>query len=125
MVRRRKQTTESLPPLKPVVFHILLALANRELHGYGVIQAVREQSGGRIKLETGPFYRHLRKLISDGLVVESDDRPDDDDPRRGSYYRMTKRGREVVEAEGRRLAELAALTADLGFCFHRFSTVLR
>ena len=115
MVKRRKQTTESLPPLKPVVFHILLALANRELHGYGVIQAVREQSGGRIKLETGPFYRHLRKLISDGLVVESDDRPDDDDPRRGSYYRMTKRGREVVEAEGRRLAELAALTADLGF----------
>lgn len=114
MGRRGKPSVESHPPLKPVVFHILLALAKQELHGYGVIQAVRAQSGGRIKLETGPFYRHLRKLIADGLVVESDSRPEDDDPRRGAYYRMTERGREVVGAEGRRLAELASLTADLG-----------
>ena len=114
MARRGKPSIESLLPLKPVVFHILLALAERDLHGYGVIQTVRGQSGGRIKLETGPFYRHLRKLIASGLVDESDSRPDDDDPRRGVYYGLTPRGREVVAAEGRRLAGLVSLTAELG-----------
>ena len=114
MARRGKPSIESLLPLKPVVFHILLALAERDLHGYGVIQTVRGQSGGRIKLETGPFYRHLRKLIASGLVDESDSRPDDDDPRRGVYYSLTPRGREVVAAEGRRLAGLVSLTAELG-----------
>jgi DNA-binding PadR family transcriptional regulator len=100
--------------LKPVVFHILIALAEKKLHGYGVIQAVRQQSAGRIKLETGPFYRHLGKLIDSGLVTESDTRPGDDDPRRGAYYSLTVRGREVIAAEGRRLAGLVSLTADLG-----------
>jgi DNA-binding PadR family transcriptional regulator len=114
VARRGKPSIESLLPLKPVVFHILLALAERDLHGYGVIQTVRGQSGGRIKLETGPFYRHLRKLIASGLVDESDSRPDDDDPRRGAYYGLTPRGREVVAAEGRRLAGLVSLTAELG-----------
>lgn len=114
MAKRRIPPVESHLPLKPVVFHILLALAERELHGYGVIQAVRQQSGGRIKLETGPFYRHLRKLIESGLVTESSARPNDDDPRRGAYYCLTTRGREVVAAEGRRLAGLVSLTAELG-----------
>lgn len=114
MTRLGKPSVESHLPLKPVVFHILLALAERELYGYGVIQAVRQQSGGRIKLETGPFYRHLRKLIASGLVVESDSRPEGDDPRRGAYYCLTPRGREVVTAEGRRLAGLVSLTAELG-----------
>ena len=114
MARRGKPSIESLLPLKPVVFHILLALAERDLHGYGVIQTVRRQSGGRINLETGPFYRHLRKLIESGLVEDSDARPDDDDPRRGVYYSLTPRGREVVAAEGRRLEGLVSLTAELG-----------
>ena len=63
-------------PLKPAVFHILLALADRESHGYAIMQAVREQSGGHVPLRTGSFYRHLSKLIRDGLVVESADRPE-------------------------------------------------
>jgi len=101
-------------PLKPVVFHILLALAEHELHGYGVIQDVRERSDGRIELQTGPFYRHLKKLIDGSMVRESDERPADDDPRRGAYYELTPFGREVVGAEADRLARLVSATEALG-----------
>lgn len=101
-------------PLKPVVFHILLALAEHDLHGYGVIQAVRERSAGRIQLQTGPFYRHLKKLIDDGMVSESPRRPADDDPRRGAYYRLTSFGRDVVAAEAERLASLVSASQALG-----------
>ena len=101
-------------PVKPVVFQILLALAEGDAYGYGVICAVREHSGGRIQLETGPFYRHLKKLLDHGLVAEATRRPADDDPRRGAYYRLTKLGREVVAAESRRLARLVAQSRKLG-----------
>jgi DNA-binding PadR family transcriptional regulator len=101
-------------PLKPVVFHILLALAERSLHGYGVIQAVRERSEGRIKLQTGPFYRHLKKLIDAGIVREAVGRPEDDDPRRGAYYRLPDLGTEIVRAEANRLATLVTATDALG-----------
>ncbi len=111
---RQVESAESFLPLKPVVFHILLALAERDSHGYGVIRNVRERSGGRIKLETGPFYRHLKKLLDGKLVVESERRPADDDARRGTYYRLTELGREVVAAEGRRMAGLVSLTDELG-----------
>lgn len=101
-------------PLKPVVFHLLLALAEGDLHGYGVIQAVRERSEGRIHLQTGPFYRHLKKLIDEGMVQESAARPTNDDPRRGAYYRLTVRGRDLLRAEAGRLAALVSATAALG-----------
>jgi DNA-binding PadR family transcriptional regulator len=114
MAKPSAPTAESWLPLKPVVFHILLALAEQESHAYGVIQGVREQSEGRIRLETGPFYRHLRKLLDGGIVEESPKRPPDDDVRRGAYYRLTRFGREVVKAEGRRLAGLVSLTKELG-----------
>lgn len=106
--------TESHLPLKPVVFHILLALAEAQAHGYGVIQSVREGSAGRIHLETGGFYRHLKKLLDDGLVAESDDRPADADARRGAYYRLTPFGREVLAAESHRLSGLVDATRSLG-----------
>jgi len=101
-------------PLKPVVFHILLALAEHDLHGYGVIQAVRERSEGRIQLQTGPFYRHLKKLMDADMVRESSERPAQDDPRRGAYYELAPLGREVVAAEANRLAVLVAASAALG-----------
>jgi PadR family transcriptional regulator PadR len=94
-------------PLKPAVFYILLALAERESHGYAVMQAVRERSAGQVPLRTGSFYRHLARLIEAGLVAEAG-HPRDDDPRRGSYYRITARGQRVLAAERRRLAALLA-----------------
>lgn len=101
-------------PVKPVVLHILLALADQPLHGYGVIQSVRARSDQLIRLETGTFYRHLRKLLDHGLVSESDDRPPDDDPRRGVRYELTSLGRAVLRAESRRLASLVDATRELG-----------
>lgn len=114
MARTTQDDIEAHLPLKPVVVHILLALAETDSHGYGVIQAVRQRSEGRIHLRTGAFYRHLRKLLDAGLVAESDVRPADDDPRRGAYYRLTPTGRDVLAAEGRRLAGVVAATAELG-----------
>lgn len=101
-------------PLKAVVFHVLLALAERDLHGYGVIKAVRERSDDRIQLETGAFYRHLKKLLAQGLVEEADERPHDVDARRGAYYRLTSFGRNVLAAESARLSQLVDTTRDLG-----------
>ena len=97
-----------LKPLTPAVLHILMVLSQQDRHGYAVMQAVREQSGGQVPLRTGTFYRHLSQLIAVGLVEESPDHHPDDDPRRGAYYRVTARGRRRLVAEGRRLAELVA-----------------
>jgi DNA-binding PadR family transcriptional regulator len=94
--------------LKPAAFHILLALAERDLHGYAVMQAVRQNSGGRIPLQTGSFYRHLGQLIDEGFVLEAPGPKAEDDPRRGAYYRLTARGRQVLAAEQARLSGLVA-----------------
>ena len=93
-------------PLKPAIFHILLALADRESHGYAIMQAVREQSGGRVPLQTGSFYRHLSKLMDLGLVAEAPGPRPIDDARRGTQYRLTAQGREALERERRYLAEV-------------------
>jgi DNA-binding PadR family transcriptional regulator len=94
--------------LKPVALHILLALADRESHGYAAMQAIHEQSGGEVRVRTASFYRHLAKLMDEGLVAEASGRRDGDDPRRGAYYRITPRGRQVLAAEKRRLTDLVA-----------------
>jgi DNA-binding PadR family transcriptional regulator len=102
------------PPLKPAALHILRALADGDSHGYAVMVAVREQSGGAVPLQTGSFYRHLSKLIADGLVDEAPGRRPGDDPRRGAYYRLTPRGRERLASERRRLADLVAVLGAPG-----------
>jgi DNA-binding PadR family transcriptional regulator len=85
--------------------HVLLALLDGASHGYGILQAVREQSQGRVPLGTGSLYRHLSRLIDAGLVAET--RPEAGaDPRRGTYYRLTPRGRQRLAAERDRLAAL-------------------
>ena len=100
-------------PMKPAVFHILLALADHESHGYAVMQAVREQSGGRVPLQTGSFYRHLSKLLDSGLVAEAARKRADDDPRRGAYYRLTPLGQKALVAEKQRLTDLVAVMGGL------------
>jgi DNA-binding PadR family transcriptional regulator len=99
--------TDIPEPLKPAVFHILLALAGGDAHGYAIMQAVREQSGGRVPLQTGSFYRHLAALIDDGLVHEIATRKVED-PRRGSHYRLTAHGRQALEQQRRYLADVIA-----------------
>lgn len=99
--------------LKPVAFHILASLADREKHGYAMMQAVRELSGGSIPLSTGSFYRHLGQLMTAGFIAESGSRPGGDDPRRGAYYRLTPRGRDALATETRRLSDLLAAIGTL------------
>jgi DNA-binding PadR family transcriptional regulator len=94
--------------LKPIALHILLALADRDSHGYAIMQAIRSQSDGQVPVQTASFYRHLARLIDDGLVAESAARREAVDPRRGAYYRITARGRQVLAAEKRRLTGLVA-----------------
>ena len=100
-------------PIKPPVFYILLALAEQERHGYAIMQDVRQRSGGQVPLRTGSFYRHLAQLIAEGVVAEARGRPADDDPRRGTYYRLTAAGHRVLAAERRRLANLVAVIDGL------------
>ena len=68
---------------KPLPLHILIALADGDRHGYAVMQAIREQSGGEVPVQTASFYRHLAILIDEGLVAESAGRRDGDDPGEG------------------------------------------
>jgi len=105
---------ESFLPLRPAIFLILLSLAETERHGYALAKAVGERSSGRVRLATGPLYRHLKRLLESGLVEESDERPaaDQDDERR-RYYRLTELGREVVTLEAERMAELVEATRSL------------
>lgn len=93
----------SFLPLTPLAFHVLLALAGGERHGYGIILEVRERTDGLISLGTGTLYTMLQRLLEEALIEESDRRPADDDDQRRKYYALTKLGREVVGAEARRL----------------------
>ena len=104
--------TQPTVPLKPAVLQILLAIAGRAGHGYAIMQAVAEQSGGQVKLRTGSFYRHLTRLLDDGLV-EAGDRPAGADARRGDYYRLTPLGQRVLAQERARLTALIATIQGL------------
>lgn len=112
--RRAPDTTNTTKPLKPAVFHILLALAGGDNYGYALMQSVREASDGHVPLSPGSFYRHLAKLMDAGLVVEAGARRAADDPRRGAYYHLTPRGHGVLADERRRLAALIAAIDGLG-----------
>ena len=101
----KPQSPHDLLPLTPPVFHILLALAGEERHGYGIMQDVARQTGDALQLGPGTLYGCLKRMLAAGLVEESDERPDpalDDERRR--YYRMTALGKRAVRAEAQRLA---------------------
>ena len=96
-----------LLPLKSDVLLILLALAGRPLHGYGIIREVEERTAGDVVLQTGALYRTLRRLLQDSLIEECGRPPaeaSDDDRRR--YYRLTLHGRAVMDAEVERMSRL-------------------
>jgi DNA-binding PadR family transcriptional regulator len=87
--------------------HILLAVSEGPIHGYGILQSVRDRSGGAVRLGTGSLYRHLSRLIAAGLVAEVQAAPSAD-PRRGSSYKLTARGRQALSEERDRAAALLA-----------------
>jgi DNA-binding PadR family transcriptional regulator len=92
-------------PLSAQVFHIMIALAESERHGYGIIQDVEQETEGAIRLGPGTLYGALKRMVQAGWVRESARRPDpslDDERRR--YYRLTDAGRRILAAEATRLA---------------------
>src|SRR5438874_1202737 len=97
-------------PLRPVEFHILLALAGEERHGYAILQEVAALTDGEMQLEPGTLYRALHRMLRDGWVVEATRRPaaDLDDERR-RYYRITPAGRRVASTEAERLLRLVTI----------------
>ena len=107
MSRLSERDPADLLPLGDVSFHILLALADGERHGYALMREIGEQSGGTLRVGPATLYRTIARLLDDGLIAETDDRPDPalDDARR-RYYRLTRFGRQVAEAETHRLARL-------------------
>ena len=94
-------------PLKSNWFHILLSLVGGEQHGYGIMQDVLERSGGKVRLWPATLYGSLKRLIEEGLIVESGERPapEFDDARR-RYYKLTPLGQRVLDLESQRLKDL-------------------
>ncbi len=98
---------EDALPLTPAVFHILLALADGEKHGYAIMKEVAAITNDVMKMGSGTLYGSIKRMLEMGLAEESDERPDpamDDERRR--YYRLTPFGEQVARAESKRLAAL-------------------
>lgn len=111
--RQPDRDPRSLLPLTPIVFQVLLSLADADRHGYAIIREVERRTDGLMVLRTGTLYTVMKRLLDLDLVEESDARPspDQDDERR-RYYRVTAFGRAVMEAEAHRLESLVALARD-------------
>jgi DNA-binding PadR family transcriptional regulator len=108
-------TPDSLLPLQPATFHILVALSDADRHGYAIMQDVADRSAGAFRLNPGTLYTTIRRLLEQGLLEELDDRPDpDDDDQRRRYYRLTAFGRVVARAETARLERLVVLARRAG-----------
>jgi DNA-binding PadR family transcriptional regulator len=90
-------------PLTTVAFEILLSLSGGELHGYAVMRAVEERTGGASVLHAGTLYRALARFVESGLLEELEERPAPESDERRRYYRLTSLGRQVAAAEARRL----------------------
>lgn len=104
------RTTHEMLPLTVPVYYALLALSDADRHGYGIITEVQQRTGGDVRLRTGTLYTAIRRMLDQGLIEESDERPDpalDDERRR--YYRITDAGREVLAAEAARLDQMVSL----------------
>lgn len=110
----------ALLPLPLATFHILLALAEGDRHGYGIIQDVAARTAGGLKLSAGTLYRSLQRLLAQGLLEELRERPAPElDDERRRYYRLTAFGKTVARAEAQRLEELVKLARVRGLVLRK------
>src|ERR1700744_1756046 len=101
---------DTSPPLTPAMFHVLLALAGEDLHGYAILKDVEMRTDGEVKLSTGTLYGIIKRLLNVALIADRRKRlsaANDDERRR--YYRLTANGREVAATEAERLEKVVAL----------------
>jgi DNA-binding PadR family transcriptional regulator len=98
-----------MQPLSPQAFHILVALAERDQHGYGIMQDVAARTAGKLRLSAGTLYGSIKRLLEEGLIVELSDRQRpkaEPDVERRRYYRLTALGRKIAMQEVNRMTEL-------------------
>jgi len=120
MRRDLSQASRPTSPLPPAVFQILVALADQDRHGYAIMQDVAARTDGAMKLSPGTLYGSIKRMLDEGLIVELDERPDPDhDDERRRYYRVTKVGREVAQAEADRLTTLLRQARAVGLTARR------
>ena len=110
------ERAQALLPLLPATFHILMAVAEEDRHGYAILQDVERRTRGAVRLSAGTLYRSIQRMLEQGLLVETHERPapEEDDERR-RYYRITPFGAAVARAETRRLTELVRMARASGF----------
>jgi DNA-binding PadR family transcriptional regulator len=102
-------------PLPPTTFHILLAVALADRHGYAIMQDVERRTGGDLRLSAGTLYRTIQRLLDQGLIHETHDRPAPElDDERRRYYRITPIGTEVAQAEAQRMTDLVSMARAQG-----------
>ena len=112
-MRKDARDPDELLPLTPAVLNILLALADKERHGYGIMREVQWRTAGKTRMGPGTLYGSIKRMLAEGLIEESDERPNpnlDDERRR--YYRLTDFGRRVAGAEVERLAALVSVARE-------------
>jgi DNA-binding PadR family transcriptional regulator len=111
---------DSFLPLPTAVFHILVALADQDRHGYAIMQDVAVRTDGSLKLSPGTLYGSIKRMLEDGLIVEVNVRPgrNEDDERR-RYYRITQCGRDIAQAEADRLTVLLRQARAVGLTSKR------
>jgi DNA-binding PadR family transcriptional regulator len=98
---------KSILPLTPAVFHILLALSDKERHGYGIMQEIERLTNGTVRLGPGTLYGSIKRMLATDLIEESEERPDPKlDDKRRRYYRLTTFGQHVATAEAYRIQNL-------------------
>ena len=101
---------EFYAPLTPAMFHVLLALAGEDLHGYAILKEVELGTGGKVRLSTGTLYGIIKRLLADGLIAELRGRPAErEDDERRKYYRLTPLGRQVAATEAERMDEVLVI----------------
>ena len=111
---------EDLLPLQPAVFHILVALADRDRHGYSIMQDVAARTNNQLRMSPGTLYGSIKRMLAQGLIEELRDAPDpaDDDERR-RYYRITRFGRRVAAADAARLESVLRQARMVGLVTSR------
>jgi DNA-binding PadR family transcriptional regulator len=106
----KTSSPQDTQPLTPIVFHMLLALADGEKHGYAIMKTVEEDTNGQMQIRIGSLYGSIQRMVEAGLIEESEERPDPElDDKRRRYYRLTSYGMSMLQAEARRLSDLASV----------------
>jgi DNA-binding PadR family transcriptional regulator len=114
-LKAAKNSLRAASALTPAVVYILIALADRDRHGYAIMQEVNARSAGSVRLGPGTLYGAISRMLKEGLIEESDERPDPElDDTRRRYYRLTDRGRRALAAEVKRLGDLVRLARSIG-----------